>query len=193
MRTLGAMALAGTMCLLANQGAGAEEGNLWSATLYAGPATNNYTSQIFHGDFGIEGPALGFALDRHLFDLGAGFSLLAEGQAVHYFLSPPTTTFGLGLGIKYDLLSIAPEVPVTVALYMGPSYSIDPPLDANGPEIPARHRFLNYLSSEVNIGIPHAPDWSVSIRSFHRSGMYGLYARGIDEGSTIGIGIRHIF
>jgi len=161
--------------------------------LYVGPATNNYTSQIFHGDFGVEGPALGLALDRNLFYLGAGFSLLAEAQVVHYFFNPPTTTFGLGLGIKYDLLSIAPDAPVTVALYMGPSYSLDPPLDANGPETPARHRFLNYLSSEVTIGIPHSPNWSVSLRSFHRSGMYGLYARGIDEGSTIGIGIRHIF
>ena len=143
--------------------------------------------------FGIEGPALGFALDRNFAYLGARFSLLAEAQAIHYFFSPPTTTFGLGLGIKYDLLFIAPDAPVTVALYMGPSYSLDPPFDANGPAIPARHRFLNYLSSEVTIGIPHAPNWSVSIRSFHRSGMYGLYARGIDEGTMIGIGIRHSF
>jgi hypothetical protein len=193
MRWPTALTIATSVSLVSGYTACAEDGGPWSATLYVGPATNNYTSQIFHGDFNIEGPALGFALDRHLFDLGAGFSLLAEAQAVHYFFSPPTTTFGLGVGIKYDLLSIAPGAPVTVALYMGPSCSLDPPLDANGPEIPARHRFLNYLSSEVNIGIPHAADWSVSIRSFHRSGMYGLYARGIDEGSMIGVGIRHTF
>jgi hypothetical protein len=188
-----ALMFAGSLWLVSGTGAGAEDGTPWSATLYAGPATNNYTSQIFHGNINIQGPMLGLALDRNLAYLGAGFSLLAEGQAAHYFFSPPTTTFGLGLGIKYEMFSIAPEAPVSLAFYMGPSYSFDPPLDANGGALPQRHPFLNYLSSEVTIGIPHWPGWDVSLRSFHRSGMYGLYARGVDEGTMVGVGIRHSF
>jgi hypothetical protein len=60
---------------------------------------------------------LGFAVDRNLAYFGAGFSLMAEGQAAHYFFSPPTTTFGLGLGIKYEMFSIAPGAPVSLALW----------------------------------------------------------------------------
>lgn len=177
--------------MLGNGPVCAEEGP-WSATLYAGPATNNYASQIFHGEFHIQGPMAGLAIDRDLFYLGAGFRIVGEAQATHYFLDPPTSTFAVGLGLKYDRLSLGPNIPVTVALYLGPSYSIDPPLYPTGTGF-VRYRFLNYLSSEATFGIPGAPHWAISLRTFHRSGMYGLYARDVDEGTMIGIGIRHNF
>jgi hypothetical protein len=43
------------------------------------------------------------------------------------------------------------------------------------------------------IGIPNAPNWDVEIRTFHRSGAWGIYTLDADENSVIGIGIRHRF
>jgi len=181
------------VCLLGTAllgGARAAEVGPWSATLYAGPATNNYTSQIFSGHLDIRGAMVGLAIDRNLFDLGAGFRLVGEAQAAHYFLDPSTSTFAVGLGLKYDRLSLGADIPVAVALYLGPSYSIDPPQYATDSGL-VRYRFLNYFASEATFGV--SPHWNISLRTFHRSGMYGLYARDVDEGTMIGVGIRHIF
>ncbi len=188
---LAAFAIAMLSLTAASQGAWAK-GTLWSATLYAGPASNDFASQIVSGKFRVEGAMAGVALDRNLAYLGAGFKLVAEAQATHYFMDRPTTTFSAGLGIKYDALSAGPGMPVAVAFYMGPSYAIDPPLYIVGGTT-RQPRVLNYLSAEITIGLPHARGWDLVFREFHRSGMYGLYAKDVDEGSMIGVGIRHRF
>jgi hypothetical protein len=168
------------------------KGTLWSATLYAGPASNDFASHIVSGKFRVQGAMVGVALDRNILYLGSGFKVVAEGQVTHYFLDQPTTTINLGLGIKYAGTAISPTMPLSVAFYMGPSYAIDPPLYTTSSGI-TRHRFLNFLSVEVAVGLPRAPGWDIVFREYHRSGMYGLYAKDVDEGSMLGVGIRRRF
>ena len=52
-----------------------------SLTLYGGPATRRYVSDIvFHGSFHLDGTMLGLAYDRGLASLGGGFTLEGELQ-----------------------------------------------------------------------------------------------------------------
>jgi hypothetical protein len=162
------------------------------ATLYGGPSTNQFaTDVLLHGHFRVAGAMAGLAIDRPLFYFGDNFALLGEAQATHYFFEHPTTTFSAGLGIRYATY-VEYDIPASIAVYMGPSYALDPFAALVGTTL-RRHKFLNYVSSEITLGIPHAPGWAFSFRTFHRSGMYGLYARDVDEGSMIGIGIRRSF
>jgi hypothetical protein len=164
----------------------------WSASFYAGPATNNYASQIFSGQFKVDGAMAGLALDRNLLDFGPHFRLIAEGQVTHYFSSAPTTTLNVGLGLRYERL-LSNSVPVSISAYMGPSYAMAPPIYLTASGTTARYRLLNYLSAEVAFGLSRTSGWDLVFREYHRSGMYGLYATDVDEGSMLGIGLRRRF
>jgi hypothetical protein len=52
---------------------------------------------------------------------------------------------------------------------------------------------LNYVSVELAIGIPSAPGWDIDLRTFHRSGAWGIYTLDADESTMIGIGVRRRF
>jgi hypothetical protein len=190
-RRLSAGLLAGIL-LLAPRAAAAHP-TRWSVSVYAGPGSNDYFTHIFGGKFRVEGAVAAVALDRNIVYLGDGFKLVAEAQAVQYFFDTPTTALSLGLGIKYDALSLGPDMPVAMAFYMGPSYAIDPPAYYTAAGGVKRYTWLNYLGTEFTVGIPQWRRWDFVVRGYHRSGLYGLYARDVDEGSMIGIGLRHRF
>jgi len=167
-------------------------GKAWAVSVYAGPGSNDYfTHIVFGGKFKVEGPVAGIALSGNLADLGNGFMLVGEVQTVHYFFDTPTTALSVGLGVTYRF-PLAPDVQMTIGFMLGPSYAIDPPLYATGGTV-KRYPWLNYVGSEVAVGIPQWPRWDVTLRSYHRSGMYGMYAHDVDQGSMIGIGLRHRF
>ncbi|HUO98276.1 MAG TPA: hypothetical protein VMU01_06390 [Rhizomicrobium sp.] len=181
-----------SMLLLVPSAAGAHA-TKWSLSVYAGPGSNDYFTHIFGGKFKVEGGVAAIALDRNVAYLGNGFKLVAEAQAVHYFFDTPTTALSLGLGLKYDALSLGPGMPVAMAFYVGPSYAIDPPLYYTTAAGVKRYTWLNYVSTEFTVGIPGSQRWAFVLRGYHRSGMYGLYAHDVDEGSMIGIGLRYRF
>jgi len=160
-------------------------------TAYAGPSTNGFFTEIIHGKSHVNGAMAGLAADRTLLDLGSGFAVLGEFQATHYFFNHPTTTVNAGFGLGYRT-DIRPREPMTVEFYVGPSFAIDPlpPVPGNAP---GRHKWLNFMSTAVSVGIPDAPGWSVVVRSYHRSGMYGVYVKNVDEGSMLGLGLRYKF
>lgn len=161
----------------------------WAATFYGGPATNSFGTQIVRGDLTVDGVMLGFALSRHLFDLGAGFSLVGEAQIAHYILDEHFDTLSLGLGIRYGNPQGA-----NLTIYMGPSYTINEPPYFDFPGAPPLEtNFLNYASAEAVFPIANAPGWQFLIKSFHRSGFWGLYETEVDRGTMFGIGIRRNF
>jgi hypothetical protein len=187
--------LAGIMAgmLLLAPGAAAAQATNWSVSVYAGPGSNDYFTHIFGGKFKVEGGVAAVALDRNIATLGDGFKLVAEAQAVHYFFDTPTTALSLGLGLKYDALSLGPGMPVAMAFYLGPSFAIDPPAYYPAAGGVRRYTWLNYVGTEFTVRVPGQERWDFVLRGYHRSGMYGLYARDVDEGSMIGIGFRRRF
>jgi hypothetical protein len=182
-RMFAPLALAGALIALPN---GAFAQNQWSVSLYGGPTTDTITTQIITGHLHIIGGMVGVAVDHRLANLGSGFSLAAEGQATQYFTHDAYQTVSLGLGVSYNRFPWT--TPTTLAVYLGPSYAFSPP-----PLAGKEHALLNYVSAEFAVQIPDTENLDATLRLFHRSGAWGLYARNVDQGTMVGAGLRYRF
>lgn len=191
-------AMAMSLAVLAATAAGsssayAGNGNTgWAATVYGGPWTQRVVSQIVgDGNFDTSGGMVGLTVDRRLFRLGWGFSAAAEGEVTQNFDGPVFTTFGLGLGFRFD--GFPWKWPTSFAVFTGPSYAINPPIEKYVTDR-RQHPFLNYVGIELAVGIPHHErHWDAVMRIYHRSGVWGVYSINADEGTTIGVGLRARF
>src|ERR1700679_1587143 len=65
------------LAALAPSAALAEE-SPWSATLYAGPSSTKFVTQILDGEFDVNGGMVGLAVDRGLLELGSRVSRAAQ-------------------------------------------------------------------------------------------------------------------
>jgi hypothetical protein len=146
----------------------------WSATLYVGPSSTQFVTQILSGNFDVNGGMVGLAVDRGLFKLGSGISLAAELQVTDFF----------------DEFPWSDTFPMSLAVYTGPSYAPNAPLILD-PQPHQDPKFLNYISLEF--AVPMNNDWDAALRIYHRSGAWGVYSNTADVGSTIGIGLRRRF
>lgn len=136
---------------------------------------------------------IALAVDRRLFRLGWGFSVGAEGQITQHFGEHTYNTFALGLGFRFNDFPWSDRLPTSIAVYSGPSYAINPPIELYVPTR-RQHPFLNYLSLEIAVALPHHErHWDGVLRIYHRSGAWGVYSINADEGSMIGLGIRAKF
>ncbi len=55
-------------------------------------------------------------------------------------------------------------------------------------------RFLNYIAIEYAVPLPYdSRHWDMVMHIYHRSGAWGVYSINVDEGSTIGLGLRAKF
>ncbi|HKU54907.1 MAG TPA: hypothetical protein VJP60_06050 [Rhizomicrobium sp.] len=144
-------------------------------------------SHIVQGNFDIDGAMLGLAYDRWLTDLGGGFSLEAEVQAVLFFSNPTSSAVAGGLGLRHDTSQWSSR-PSSLAFHTGPSYADEAARNAGHSE-----RFLEYVTVEFALENINQSQWDGVIRLFHRSGAFGLYGNDADTGSMLGIGIRRRF
>jgi hypothetical protein len=176
-------AILALLCGLAAPASRVAAQDLWSVSLYGGPTTDTITTQIASGHLHIIGGMGGLALNHHLADLGSGFSLMLEGQATQYFTHDAYQTVSLGAGVSFNRFPWS--TPTTLAVYLGPSYAFGPPPVEGRP-----HPWLNYVSAEYAMQIPHTDNLDWVLRLYHRSGAWGLYARSVDQGTMVGVGLR---
>ena len=159
-----------------------------SLTLYGGPATRRYVSDIFlHGNFDLDGVLLGVAYDRRLAALGGGFTFEGELQVNHLFMDHSYSSISGGAGLRYDTTRWIGR-PSSFAVYTGPSYA-----DDGAQSTGKRNHFLEYVSLEFAVSSINKSNWDGVIRMYHRSGAFGVYGKNTDTGSTFGIGIRRRF
>ena len=176
----------------------ASDNGPWSATLYSGPAANNFASQIFfHQQFDPNDTIIGLAADRRIFRLGSGFTFEGEAQLSQFVGSHTYTVCSVGLGFRYTF-AWRQGLPASIAAYTGPSYTNNPPLNGTGPnDTPitfAGVKTLNYVGAELAFAIPsQEKHWDAVLRLFHRSGAFGLYSNSADAGTAVGVGIRTRF
>lgn len=162
----------------------------WSATLYAGPSSTAFVTQILGGKFDVNGGMVGLAVDRGLFKLGSGISLAAEMQVTQFFGKYTYNTGALGVGLRFDEFPWSDSFPMSFAMYTGPSYAPNAPLILD----PTPHqdpKFLNYVSLELSFHLNRKLD--LAVRAYHRSGAWGAYSNTADVGSMIGIGLHRRF
>src|ERR1700742_2005497 len=96
---------------------GAEAGNSpWSATLYAGPSSTAFVTQILDGKFDVNGGMVGLAVDRGLFKLGSGISIAAEMQVTDFFGKYSYQTGAFGIGLRFDEFPWSDSFPMTFAV-----------------------------------------------------------------------------
>ena len=179
----------GTVALLW-AGAAQAETSPWSMTLYAGPSSTAFVTQILGGRFDVNGGMVGLAVDRGLFRLGSGISLGAELQLTQFFGKYTYNTGGFGLGFRFDEFPWSDRLPTTIGIYSGPSYAPNAPLILD-PVPHADPKFLNFVSIEVAFSISR--NWDEGLRVYHRSGAWGTYSNTADVGSMVGIALRRRF
>lgn len=170
---------------------GARADNPWSVTLYAGPYTQHWASQILVGQFVTNGGMVGLAVDRQLVNLGSGISIGAEAQITQYGMAEDYASVALGAGLRFDSFPWSDHLRTTLAIYSGPSYTTAKPFYGR-PFNYGSPRFLNFVSAEVGVGIPttHA---DFVFRLYHRSAVWRLYGEQFDAGTMFGIGFRRRF
>lgn len=165
----------------------------WSASLYAGPSTNYIFTEVVAGRFHWADTMVGFAVDKRLAYLGWGWSLKGEVQLTQHFMGHTYNTAALGLGLEFNHFPWYQTLPTSFAVYTGPSYTTNPPQQYPASEWGSKKGLLNYVSVEFSVEIPHAPGWDFELRTFHRSGAWGIYTLDPDESTMIGIGLRRRF
>ncbi len=178
------------MTLLGAGAAQASGQGPWSVTLYGGPSSTKFVTQILGGDFEVNGGMVGLAVDRGLFRLGSGISFAAEAQVTQFFGDYSYATGAFGVGFRFDEFPWSDTLPTTFAIYSGPSYAPNAPI-IKDPKPHQDPKFLNYVSVEAGFGISRHMD--AVLRIYHRSGAWGTYSNTADVGTMIGIGLRRRF
>ena len=168
--------------------------HVWSAALYVGPSTTKYFGAAVQSlNFEPTGVMIGLAFDRPFLDLGWGGALGAEGQETHYTFGHTNTSFALGFGFVANApFGIQHS---SISVFDGPSYALDPPYTSIGynnqlwPSF--RKKLLNYIGLEYAVRLDSNANWDGVFRLYHRSGDWGYYSNGDDDGLALGLGLKY--
>ena len=167
-----------------------------SVTVYLGPATTKYFGAVFtSGRMQPNAMMVGLAGDARLLYLGEGISLGVEAEITQYGFGHSNTTFSLGWGFQANAPFGLSHTRFSV--YDGPSYAIDPPYTSIGYRgivyTADRDKLENYVTLEYSVALSSDSNWDGVIRMFHRSGAWGLYTNGDDDGLAFGLGLKYRF
>ena len=165
----------------------------WSITAYGGPATYTIFTQTISGHAKLDGGMISIAADRRLAYLGWGWNLVGEVQIQQFVFGPSYPSIALGLGVEYHHFPWEERLPTAMSIFMGPTYSYNPPLAYPTSAWGSRKSLLNYLSFEFAVAVPKLRKWDAVVRIYHRSGVWGIYTNDADECSVVGVGLRYRF
>ena len=118
-----------------------------------------------------------------------------EGQLVQHHRYQDHHEFNALVIARWTRFPWDHRVRTSIAFGEGLSYaSAVPPIEPRGDRDGGESaRLLNYLLVELELGLPHSPQWGLVARLHHRSGVFGLY-NGVNGGSNyIGGGLRYRF
>ena len=176
--------------------------SVWSLTLYGGPATYTIFTETIDGKARFSSGMVAIALDRRLAYLGWGWNLVGEAQFQQFaardskdFIegSGNYSAISLGIGVEYHHFPWERSLPTAVSVFVGPSYSFNPPLAYARAAWGSRKALLNYVGIEFAFAIPPRHDLDAVFRIYHRSGVWGIYTNDAQEASAIGVGLRYRF
>lgn len=178
------------------------EATPWSVTLYGGPVTYTIFTETIKGEARFNSGMLAIAVDRRLAYLGWGWNLVGEAQFQQFAARDSKDFFegsgnysaiSLGIGVEYHHFPWERTLPTAVSVFMGPSYSFNPPLAYRRIDWGSRKALLNYLGIEFAFAIPPRRDLDAVFRIYHRSGVWGIFTNDAQEASAIGVGLRYRF
>ena len=195
-----------SLFLLSNcsEAADSGTGSKWSVTLYGGQFANENIRDVpaFFSDPKFMGAYIGaLAVSREVTRFGRYAALEIEGEVVKHYTASNLNSqfwttpweFDAALVFRWLLFPWNKYVNTSFAIGDGPSYAAQrmyfEQMTADGSR-----RFLNYLMTELTLGLPQLPHWSLVWRLHHRSGIYGLLPGDYDQGSNFVCGgIKYSF
>lgn len=163
----------------------------WRVGLAAGVGFADDLSEFFTAPFshqptrdGLVATTLGYEVGR-IVDGALGFEV--EGLYGYHFGRQVYHEFGLSLHARWHEFPWRDRLATTVAIGIGPSYtSRIPRIESDkGHE----SRVLNQFTIEVTGALPDRPEYALTLRMQHRSGMFGLIdgIRGGSDFATLGL------
>lgn len=170
----------------------------WEVTVYVAPDGRKWASAITRDYFNLQSRdvLLAVALDRKLVRLFRDIYLMGEIQIGQTLPDHYGTMFSGMLGIKLDNLFGIRRL--SLAAYTGPSYDLNPANYVIGYNHRVyknvlRKKFLNAVAAEISGPLPWGENWDWTGRLYHRSGVFGLYSHGDDDGLALGVGLKYHF
>jgi hypothetical protein len=115
-----------------------------------------------------------------------------EGQAVKHSGLQHHWEFNTLLVARWHLFPWNRHVDTSVAVGEGLSYATRTPFVEAKDHDQTSH-LLNYLLFEITAGLPRYPNWHLSGRIHHRSGVYGIFGGVHGASNFLGFGVRYTF
>ena len=168
----------------------------WSLTLYGGTLVNADLGEIVT-EFPPESedaPLFVLAVAREFATSGPHLRWEVEGQIAKHFGKQNHWEFNPLLVLRWITFPWDRWADTSVAVGLGVSYATEAPeLEALRHPDTGAERFLAYLMTELSVGIPGAPQWSVVARVHHRSGAWGLFSGVNGASNALALGIKYRF
>lgn len=169
----------------------------WSVSVWMGPNARKFVGAIVHDGFNTQsrGLIVGLALNRRLIRLYDDIYVGGEIQIDQTLVDHDDTIFAGMLGLQFENLFGYERTSFSV--FTGPSYDLNPSYYVIGYNHQVyntlRKKFLNAVSAEFASGLPFTENWDWTMRLYHRSGVFGLYSYGDDDGLALGLGLKYRF
>jgi hypothetical protein len=173
------------------------EPQYWSASVWIGPNARKFVGAIVQDGFNMQSRGLiaGLTLNRKLICLYEDIYVGGEIQINQTFVDHDDTIFSGTLGLQFENLFGFERTSFSV--FTGPSYDLNPAYQVivydHRVSTTYRKKFLNLVSAEFASGLPFAENWDWTFRLYHRSGVFGLYSEGDDDGLAVGLGLKYHF
>lgn len=163
----------------------------WSLSAFAGPWSNNASSEIFfEREWRSDSWAIGAGAAKELMRWDDRFALEAELQAARHIAGESHWVFSGLVVARFLDFPWNEHVETTAALGYGPSFATtDPGSDTDSGE----GRLIAGVMVELTFAPPDS-NWAGLIRYQHRSSSFGVFSDGQqDEGTGPMVGLRYQF
>ena len=182
--------------LLAAGKAAASEDRQWSLTLYGGTLVNADLGEIIT-EFPPEtedAQLFALALAREFATFGPHLRWEVEGQIVKHLGTQHHWEFNPLVVLRWITFPWDRWADTSAAVGLGVSYATEvPEIEARRHPNTGSERFLAYLMTELSVGIPGAPAFSLVARVHHRSGAWGLFSGVNGASNALALGIKYRF
>lgn len=166
----------------------------WAATIYGAFVSNNSLEEIASMSAEYENSAtlLVLALARHFATASDDLVMEWEGQLVQHIGDQKHQEFNALAAARWLRFPWDKGLDTSAAFGIGLSYATDvPELEEQNHD--DAEKLLAYLLFEVEVAPPTWGDYSLVIRTHHRSGAFGLFNGVHGASNAVGLGVKYQF
>lgn len=189
-----ASSLMGLMFSMPVEALDKEGDNLWAVTLYQTVLTDDPIEDVItgHADYDEDYQLIALALSYRMPVADPRYDLEWEFQAVKHTRGQDHNELNGLLAVRWYPFPWDHYLDTNLAAGLGVSYASEiPEFEAANHEEAAQ--FLAYILLELEVRPRNWTNWSVVLRSHHRSGAFGLFSDVRGASNSLGLGIKYRF